>query len=79
MKRPSSSKVRMNFLESKRLKIHAFIGVGIFAQSERQGVQVLIIGCAPEILADEDSPTPREQPSSSGSGTRPNEHGEGLE
>ena len=53
MKRPSSSKAKINSFESNRLKIHAFIDVGIFAQSTREGVQILTIGCALEILMDE--------------------------
>jgi hypothetical protein len=49
------------------LKIHALIDVGIFGQSTREGVQILTIGCALEILMDEESPTTRELSSASGS------------
>jgi hypothetical protein len=67
MKRPSSSKVRINYLESKQMKILRFLNEGIFVHWKTEGVQILTIEYAPEIPVDEKSPAPREQPSLSGS------------
>jgi hypothetical protein len=52
MKRPSSSKVSIDSFESNPMKIQTFIEVRLFAQSIREGVHILTIGCPLEILVD---------------------------